>query len=759
MKTDIIRNLIACAAVALAIGGVRADEWTDPDTGYTWSYYEEENGIILGGGGFVGGGCSFCGIDGSSKSVSVLPEPKGALVIPDAINGKPVIGLKETFVGFKQMTNVIFPDSIKIIGDRAFAFCSGLTSIVVPSGVMRIGDEAFMYCKGLTSVTIPNSVSSIGYLAFESCNGLKSLVIPEGVSRIEESAFWMCEGLTSLTINGDTAIEAYAFEDNSSLSSVTFLGDSVADSYYYVFLSCKKLANVYANKDLEGILNETSVRSSKCKFTYGTAVRACVADGQEGMGTVSGFGVYQPGQKVTLKAVPNKGHVFTGWYNWTKDEYVDSRNASYLYIVTEDNVDFDATFATEQEDVESLYVYVDDDETEADGTYMLDIGACVESLSVPKVSVLGLPSGLKFDAKTGLITGKATKPGVYVVTVGVTNASQKNPVTETFRIVVPNLRCDALPNLKTETDYYNFEAGMTFVPDSVNCAAADKDWKVAAAGSPTGLKFDAKTGNITGVATKPGIYTVTFTATKGKEKQVATITLNIAALPDNVVGAFNGFVKTDDGEENLGTFQLTTTDAGKLTAKVTTSAGSYSFSGTCWDSVNDDGVYSAKLETKKGEKLTLALDSTAGWDKNQLTGTFSVGGVSRAVVARKNAFGKTWYFNAVGNETDGWALSYAENAKTAALTVTLNADGSTKIAGKLGYLNASGKTESISVSASGYADVTSLSEGVILADFAPVVSVKEGKATLKRVLSIGTNLWFDRSNDHAEGIGSTRIVE
>ena len=52
------------------------------------------------------------------------------------------------------------------------------------------------------------------------------------------------------------------------------------------------------------------------------------------------------------------------------------------------------------------------------------------------------------------------------------------------------------------------------------------------------------------------------------------------------------------------------------------------------------------------------------------------------------------------------------------------------------------------MSASGYADVTSLSKGMIIADFAPVVSMKEGKTTVKRVLSIGTNLWFDRSNEH-----------
>ena len=214
-----------------------------------------------------------------------------------------------------------------------------------------------------------------------------------------------------------------------------------------------------------------------------------------------------------------------------------------------------------------------------------------------------------------------------------------------------------------------------------------------------------------------------------------------------------------DGEERLGTFQLTTTDAGKLTAKVVTAAGSYSFGGTCWDKVEDD-IYSATLVTKKGETLTLALDSAAGWNESQLTGSFAAaaGQSPYPVIARKNAFGKTWCFNAAGNERDGWRLSYAENAKVAALTVTLNADGSTKIAGKLGYLNASGKTESISVSASGYADVTRLSESVIIADFAPVVSVKAGKATLKRVLSIGTNLWFDRSNEH-DYIGSVYLQE
>ena len=51
--------------------------------------------------------------------------------------------------------------SVTIIGDKAFADCSGLTSITIPNSVTSIRDHAFYWCKGLTSVTIPNSVTSI----------------------------------------------------------------------------------------------------------------------------------------------------------------------------------------------------------------------------------------------------------------------------------------------------------------------------------------------------------------------------------------------------------------------------------------------------------------------------------------------------------------------------------------------------------------------------------------------------------------------
>ena len=86
------------------------------------------------------------------------------------------------------------------IGDRAFVGCRDLTSIIIPNSVTSIGDGAFISCKGLTSITIPNSVKSIGLGAFEWCDGLISISIPYSVKSIGQCAFLGCSALTSIVI-------------------------------------------------------------------------------------------------------------------------------------------------------------------------------------------------------------------------------------------------------------------------------------------------------------------------------------------------------------------------------------------------------------------------------------------------------------------------------------------------------------------------------------------------------------------------------
>lgn len=111
----------------------------------------------------------------------------------------------------------------------------------IPEGVKVIGNGAFFYCTGLTSISIPNSVTSIGYGAFAGCTGLTSISISNSITSIEDHSFCNCTGLTSISIpNSEISIGAYAFRGCTNLTSVTFLG-SIPEIGDGAFANCKKL--------------------------------------------------------------------------------------------------------------------------------------------------------------------------------------------------------------------------------------------------------------------------------------------------------------------------------------------------------------------------------------------------------------------------------------------------------------------------------------------------------------------------------------
>lgn len=66
--------------------------------------------------------------------------------------------------------DLVIPDGVKGIGERAFRANMNIRSVVLPDSVTYIGDLAFAFCQGMTSITIPASVTSIGKDAFYSCS-------------------------------------------------------------------------------------------------------------------------------------------------------------------------------------------------------------------------------------------------------------------------------------------------------------------------------------------------------------------------------------------------------------------------------------------------------------------------------------------------------------------------------------------------------------------------------------------------------------
>ena len=59
----------------------------------------------------------------------------------------------------KSITFVKLPESVEIIGDKAFAYCEELSEINIPPNLKTIGERAFMGCYKLEKMIVPDTVT------------------------------------------------------------------------------------------------------------------------------------------------------------------------------------------------------------------------------------------------------------------------------------------------------------------------------------------------------------------------------------------------------------------------------------------------------------------------------------------------------------------------------------------------------------------------------------------------------------------------
>lgn len=165
------------------------------------------------------------------------------------------------YLNEKLVTNLVIPDSVKIIKEHAFEYCQSLTSItfskeltsiengafygcsqlstVIFSDSLRsIGDDCFSYCKELTSISLPESVTSLGRWAFYGCCKLDSITLSDKIKRIESSTFENCINLKSITLPTElTYIGGRAFAACTNLADVT-IPNNIKDIDYQAFCDC-----------------------------------------------------------------------------------------------------------------------------------------------------------------------------------------------------------------------------------------------------------------------------------------------------------------------------------------------------------------------------------------------------------------------------------------------------------------------------------------------------------------------------------------
>ena len=166
-----------------------------------------------------------------------------------------------------------------------------------------------------------------------------------------------------------------------------------------------------------------------------------------------------------------------------------------------------------------------------------------------------------------------------------------------MHILVDHYRSEAIPVEDRYDSPGTGVAGSLEIPGAAGCTAR---------GLPSGLKFDAATGTISGVATKSGDFLVTFTrkvvSGKTTKTETATAFLHVEALPAWAVGTFDGASLSQDGETLAGLASLSVSAVGKVSGKLVCEDGTkLSFSIPSLG-VDGEGRYTARGKAKSGKK-------------------------------------------------------------------------------------------------------------------------------------------------------------
>lgn len=151
-----------------------------------------------------------------NEAIKKVILPEGLLYIGDG-----------AFEGDKNLSEINFPSTLKMIERNAFRGNSSLTKVTLNEGLEILGENAFRYCTGLKSVSIPSSLKFVrvdrityDFGQFENCDSLEEIILPDNIDTVKYLMYK----------NNDTILE-YKFRGKSpeSLSKI-FSGKSIDSS-------------------------------------------------------------------------------------------------------------------------------------------------------------------------------------------------------------------------------------------------------------------------------------------------------------------------------------------------------------------------------------------------------------------------------------------------------------------------------------------------------------------------------------------------
>ena len=384
------------------------------------------------------------------------------------------------------------------------------------------GNDSFDDAKELTGES-----GKIGGSTVDAIGNIDEFLAQKYKSRHTVWYKWKAPSDGQLTVDVEmadfnTVMAAFRGNSSSSLTTVAHNDDKTSnDRLSAVSFDVAQGVTYYIC--VGGYMMERGDFRLKWELKGFTMVYAVVAEDCKEMGSVTGGNKsFRAGAKVPLKASPNEGYVFVGWYD--DKSAVITKEASFTYIATDEEKTFTARFASVEDDKASITLVVNGMSDASAETPMHTNVLCgvalkwpiaASALSGAKVKVAGLPTGLKFTDKP--VTSKV--------------GSGKTAVVVT--------------NVPANTIY------------GAPSAASKVDKSAGAGRLPYQVKITVTTG--------------------GKSSVTYLLRLTVDPLPAWAVGSFEGFVRHSVSAYDVGVASMNVTAAGKISGKIASCGTNWTF--------------------------------------------------------------------------------------------------------------------------------------------------------------------------------------
>ncbi len=108
---------------------------------------------------------------------------------------------------------VIFPESLKVIGEAAFSGMESLTSVVFGDNVESIGSDAFYNCTNLGFSSLPANLRTIGGGTFQRCLNIFEVSLGTKLETIGKWAFGDCSSISKIELHSTRAVGSEVFSN------------------------------------------------------------------------------------------------------------------------------------------------------------------------------------------------------------------------------------------------------------------------------------------------------------------------------------------------------------------------------------------------------------------------------------------------------------------------------------------------------------------------------------------------------------------